>query len=120
MRQSKAAELLDIPLPTYVAYERGTRKISRNVAEKTSAMWHVSPEYLMQAPPKGHPISISGGALTSHDARQASLKRLFGFDTWNGQRRLTTLAELLFLDIHDAIYQLLWGSKARRHGPEKR
>ena len=95
MPQAMAASILEIPLPTYIAYEKGARKISRRIAEKVSATWHVSPDYLMQAPPKGDPISISGEALTWQDAQRASMRRLFGFDTWNGQHRTTKLAEFL-------------------------
>jgi hypothetical protein len=110
MPQSMAARMLEIPLPTYVAYEKGARKISRGIAEKVSATWHVSPAYLLQARPRGNPISISGEALTWQDAQRASMRRLFGFDTWNGQHRTTKLAELLFHNIHCAIHQLSWGS----------
>jgi hypothetical protein len=110
MPQSTAARMLEIPLPTYVAYEKGARKISRGIAEKVSAMWHVSPDYLIQASPKGDPISVSGEALTWQDTQRASMKRVFGFDTWNGQHRTTKLAELLLLNIHGAIHRLSWGS----------
>ena len=125
MPQAMAARILEIPLTTYIAYEKGARRISRRIAEKASATWHVSPDYLMQSPPKGDPISSAGEALTWQDAQQASMTRLFGFDTWNGQRRTTKLAELLFLNIHSAIHQLSWGSyyspdEKPGHGPSKR
>lgn len=110
MLQSKAAWFLDMSLASYVAYEKGARRMSRKIAEKVSATWHVSPDYLMQLPPKGDPISIYGEPLTSQDAQRASIRRLYGFDTWNGQHRTTKLAELLFLNIHDAIHRLSWGS----------
>ena len=110
MPQAMAAKILEIPLSTYIAYEKGARRISRRVAEKVSATWHVSPDYLMQVPPKGDPISMSGEPLTSQDAQRASIRRLLGFDTWNGQHRTTKLAELLFINIHDAIHRLSWGS----------
>ena len=80
------------------------------LAEKVSETWHVSPAYLLQAHPGGNPISISGEALTWQDAQRASMRRLFGFDTWNGQHRTTKLAELLLHNIHCAIHQLSWGS----------
>ena len=125
MPQAMAASILEIPLTTYIAYEKGARRISRRIAEKASATWHVSPDYLMQAPPKGDPISIAGETLTWQDAQRASMTRLFGFDTWNGQHRTTKLAELLFLNIHRAIHDLSWGlcysaGKKRGHGPPKR
>jgi hypothetical protein len=110
MPQSTAARMLEIPLPTYVAYEKGARRISRRIAEKASATWHVSPDYLMQAPPEGDPISVAGEALTWQVAQRASMTRLFGFDTWNGQHRTTKLAELLLLNIHGPLYRLSWGS----------
>jgi len=125
MPQAMAARMLEMPLPTYVAYEKGARKMTRRVAEKVSAMWYVSPDYLMQVPPKGDPTSISGDALTPDTAWRVSLKRSFGFDTWNGQHRTTKLAELLLLNIHGAIHQLSWGSyylpgEKPGHGPPKR
>jgi hypothetical protein len=73
MPQSTAARMLEIPLPTYVAYEKGARRISRRIAEKASATWHVSPDYLMQAPPEGDPISVAGEALTWQVAQRASM-----------------------------------------------
>ena len=110
MPQAMAASILEIPLTTYIAYEKGARRINRRLAEKVSETWHVSPAYLLQAHPGGNPISISGEALTWQDAQRASMRRLFGFDTWNGQHRTTKLAELLLHNIHCAIHQLSWGS----------
>jgi hypothetical protein len=101
--------MLDMPLPTYVAYEKGTRRISRAVAEKVSATWYVSPDYLMQARPQDDPTSISGDALTPEIARRCALNRQFRLDTWNAQHRITKLAELFFLNIHGALHQLSWG-----------
>jgi hypothetical protein len=110
MLQSKAAWFLNMPLASYVAYEKGARRMSRKIAERVSATWHVSPDYVMQAPPKGDPISVAGEALTWQVAQRASMRRLFGFDTWNGQHRTTKLAELLLLNIHGPLHRLSWGS----------
>jgi transcriptional regulator with XRE-family HTH domain len=124
MSQEEAAKMLKIPLPTYVAYERGARKLSRRIAEQLSATWYVRLDYLLEAPPTGDPISISGEALTPEVAWQHAIGRQFGFETWNAQHRTTKLAELLFLNIHGAIQRLSWGSyysrKGRPAGPPKR
>jgi hypothetical protein len=106
MRQRTAATWLDIPLATYVAYEKGARRIPGKVAKIISETWNVSLDYLMQKPPKGAPISVSGEPLTWKDARASVIRRRFGFDTWNGQHGTTELAELLLLNIHGAIRRL--------------
>lgn len=110
MSQAETAKMLKIPLPTYVAYERGARRLSRRIAEQLSATWYVRPDYLLQAPPTGDPISISGEALTPEVAWQHAIGRQFGFDTWNSQHRIAKVAEGLFLNIHSALHRLSWGS----------